>query len=253
MNEARPLTINDRRGSEVASGSEGGLLRKALDVDSPVSTEFHRLYSRLVRLESQQKLSVLLVTSARREEGKTTTSALLGYTAAAHSDKRVVVVDCDLRRPRLHELFGLSQRVGVADALASLLPVSSVMKNTSLSNLKVITSGRGIGLPTGLFESSVFKETVAELRANFDLVIIDSAPVLPVSDAFLISGHCDGVLLVVMAGKTPIEVVARAGDLLNEGGGKILGAVINNAEEVLPYYYDYEYYGYEDEKGSDRG
>ena len=247
------MANNERKIREGNSGALGGLLLKALDTDSPLSTEFHRLYSRLVRLETQQKLSVLLVTSARREEGKTTTCALLAYTAAAHSDKRVIVVDCDLRKPRLHELFGVSQRVGMADVLASLLPVNSVMKNTALPNLKVITSGRGIGMPAALFESTVFKETMAELRANFDLVIIDTAPVLPVSDAFLISGHCDGILLVVMAGKTPIGVVSRAGDLLNEGGGKILGAVVNNAEEVLPYYYDYEYYGYEDEKSSAKG
>jgi capsular exopolysaccharide synthesis family protein len=253
MKEEELLKNSEKRFPESNSVGPTGFLLKALEGDTPLATEFHRLYSRLVRMEAQQKLSVLLVTSARREEGKTTTSALLAYTAAAHSDKRVVVVDCDLRKPRLHELFGLSQRVGMVDALASLLPVNSVMKNTELPNLKVITSGRGIGMPTALFESSVFKETIGELRTNFDLVIIDSAPVLPVSDAFLISGHCDGILLVVMAGRTPIDVVSRAGDLLNEGGGKILGAVVNNAEEVLPYYYDYEYYGYEDEKSSAKG
>lgn len=111
-----------------------------------------------------------------------------------------------------------------------------------------MTSGRGVGVPTALFESSVFKDIVGELRANFDFVILDTAPTLPVSDAFVISAHADGVLLVVMAGKTPIDVVARAGSLLQEGGARVLGAVINNADEVLPYYYDYHYYGYEDDK-----
>ncbi|MCX5799845.1 MAG: CpsD/CapB family tyrosine-protein kinase [Candidatus Eisenbacteria bacterium] len=218
--------------------------------DSPVGTEFHRLSTRLSRMDAQRKLSVILITSARRGEGKTTTSACLAQVAATHSKKKVVVVDCDLRKPRLHNLFGVSQRVGLADALTSLLPLSSVVKNTELSNLKLVTSGRGIGVPTALFESSVFKDIIGELRANFDLVILDTAPVLPVSDAFLISGHCDGVLLVVMAGRTPVEVVARAGSLLSEGGANVLGAVINNADEVLPYYYDYHYYGYGDEKGT---
>jgi len=240
------------------SGEQGGLAPIAGTVarlplndagaDSPVATEFHRLYGRLAKMDTQRKLSVVLVTSARRGEGKTTTSACLAQVAAMHSKKKVVVVDCDLRKPRLHSLFGVSQRVGLADALTSLLPLSSVVKNTELSNLRLVTSGRGIGVPTTLFESSVFKDIVGELRANFDFVILDTAPVLPVSDAFVISGHCDGVLLVVMAGRTPMEVIARAGSLLHEGGANVLGAVINNADEVLPYYYDYHYYGYRDEK-----
>jgi len=224
----------------------------AVGVDSPVATEFHRLYTRLAKLEVQRKPSVILVTSARRGEGKTTTSACLAQVAAAHSKKKVAVVDCDLRKPRLHRLFGLSQRVGLADALTNLLPLSSVLKNTELPNLKLVTSGRGIGVPTALFESSVFKDILGELRANFDLVIVDTAPVLPVSDAFLIAGHCDGVILVILAGRTPVEVVGRASNLLSEGGANVLGAVINNADEVLPYYYDYGYYGYKDEKESRR-
>ncbi|MFH0778250.1 MAG: CpsD/CapB family tyrosine-protein kinase [Candidatus Eisenbacteria bacterium] len=223
------------------------------DGDSPVSTEFQRLHARLSKLNAGRKTSSLLVTSARRGEGKTTTSAFLAYTAALHSDRRVVVVDCDLRKPRLHELFGIGQRLGLVDALANLLPLKSVIKDTELDNLKVITSGRSIGVPSALFESYVFREMLGELRANFDLVILDSAPILPVSDAFLISEHCDGILLVVMAGKTPVEVLARARDLLGENGSKILGAVINNAEEVLPYYYDYDYYGYKGEKGAAKG
>jgi capsular exopolysaccharide synthesis family protein len=236
-------------------GSIGKLPMSELDGDSPVATEFHRLYSKLTRLDGQKKLSVVLVTSARRGEGKTTTSAFLAQSAAVHSDKKVIVVDCDLRRPRLHEVFGVNQRTGMSDVLGTLVPLGSVIKSTELDNLKLITSGRMIGVPTALFESSTFKATVAELRANFDLVIIDSAPVLPVADAFFISSCCDGVLLVVMAGRTPIEVVARAGELLSEGGANLLGAVINNVEQVLPYYYDYHYYGYkegEDEKGDKR-
>jgi capsular exopolysaccharide synthesis family protein len=247
----RELLNNDELGRIApVAGTIGRLPLNDMGEDSPVATEFHRLYARLAKMDAKRKLSVVLVTSARRGEGKTTTSACLAQAAAMHSKKRVAVVDCDLRKPRLHQLFGVSPRVGLADALTSLLPLSSVMKATTLSNLRLVTSGRGIGVPTGLFESSVFKDVIGELRANFDLVIIDTAPVLPVPDAFLISGHCDGVLLVVMAGRTPLEVVARAGALMNEGGSNVLGAVINNADQVLPYYYDYDYYGYKDERGT---
>jgi len=243
----------ERLGLRPGTRSVGRLPMSQMDGDSPVATEFHRLYSKLTKLRTQQKLSVVLVTSARRGEGKTTTSAFLAQSAAAHSDKKVIVVDCDLRRPRLHEVFGVSQRVGMSDVLGTLVPLNSVIKSTELPNLKLITSGRVIGVPTALFESSTFKATVAELRANFDLVIIDSAPVLPVADAFFISSNCDGVLLVVMAGKTPVEVVARAGELLSEGGANLLGAVINNVEEVLPYYYDYHYYGYKEGEDGKEG
>lgn len=98
--------------------------------DSPVATEFHRLYTRLAKMGAQRKLSVVLITSARRGEGKTTTSACLAQVAAMHSKKKIAVVDCDLRKPRLHQMFGVSQRVGLADALTNLVPLSSVVKNT---------------------------------------------------------------------------------------------------------------------------
>jgi capsular exopolysaccharide synthesis family protein len=242
------LTTSEEGRLAPVAGTIGRPPLNDLGDDSPVATEFYRLYARLAKMDAHRRVSVILVTSARRGEGKTTTCACLAQAAAVHSKKKVVVVDCDLRKPRLHQLFGVSQRVGIADALTSLLPLSSVVKSTELSNLRLVTSGRVIGVPTGLFESSVFKDIMGELRANFDLVIVDTPPVLPVPDAFLISGHCDGTILVVMAGRTPLEVVARAGGLMNEGGAKLLGAVINNVDEVLPYYYDYNYYGYKDEK-----
>jgi len=253
MSTQEERSITEPVAVKPAAAKVGRLPLSSFDGDSPVATEFHRLYSRLVRLETQQRLGVVLVTSARRGEGKTTTSAFLAQTAALHSGKKVAIVDCDLRKPRLHEVFGVSQRMGMSDVLANLLPLSSVMKSTQLPNLKLITSGRGVGVPTALFEASVFKSTIGELRANFDFVVIDTAPVLPVADAFFISGSCDGVLLVVQAGRTPVEVMARAGELLNEGGANLIGAIINNVEEVLPYYYDYEYYGYRDGEGNKKG
>jgi capsular exopolysaccharide synthesis family protein len=157
------------------------------------------------------------------------------------------MVDCDLRKPRIHELYGLPQAKGMTDFMRGILPLNAVVKETPQPNLKAITSGRVISGPSKLFETDVIRRTFAKLIEEFDLVVIDSPPLLPVSDPLLLAPEMDGVLLVVMAGKTPRQVVRRARSLLSTVEANVLGAVVNNAAEALPYHYDYKYYGYDEE------
>lgn len=227
--------------------------------ESPAGTEFRRLHVRLLREAEETPLRTLQITSARRGEGKSTTSAHLALTIARHTQAPVLLVDCDLRKPRIHELYGLPQAKGMTDFMRGILPESAVIKSTPQPNLKVITSGRVISGPSKLFESDVVQRTFAKLREGFELVVVDSPPVLPVTDPLVLAPEMDGVLLVVMAGKTPRQVVRRARSLLQTVEANVLGAVVNNAAEALPYYYDYKYYGYDEEVprmhagGSSRG
>jgi capsular exopolysaccharide synthesis family protein len=215
--------------------------------ESPAGTEFRRIHVRLQREAAGHPPKTIQVTSARRGEGKSTVSAHLALTVARHMQGRVLLVDCDLRKPRVHELYGLPQARGMTDFMRGILPLKAVIKDTPQANLKAITSGRVISGPSKLFLTDVIQQSFARIEAEFDVVIVDSPPLLPVSDPLLLAPEMDGVLLTVLAGKTPRQVVRRARDLLATVEANVLGVIVNNAAEALPYYYDYKYYGYAEE------
>jgi len=220
---------------------------ESFDDESPAGTEFRRLHVRLMREAEHQRLHAIQFTSSRRGEGKSTTSSHLALTIARHMNGRVLYVDCDLRKPRVHEIYGLPQAKGMTDFMRGVLPLSAVVKDTQQPNLKVITSGRVISGPSKLFEPDVIDRAFKEIREECDVVIVDSPPLLPVTDPLLLAPKMDGVVLVVMAGRTPKQVVRRSRELLADADANLLGAVVNNAAEALPYYYDYKYYGYDEE------
>ncbi len=219
-------------------------LLDAYDVESPVATEFRRLYSRLRKADGQGPVKSVLVTSALRGEGKSTTSAYLAITMARHRKTRTLLVDGDLRKPKLHDFFQLGGRPGLSDVLAGSISLKECFKDTSVEQLKVLTAGNATLSPSEFFESERMKGIFEEMNFYFDAIVVDAAPVIAVSDPVILGSEIDRVILVVMAGKTPREVVRRAKDILTDSGVNVLGVVLNNVDEVLPYYYDYGYYGY---------
>ena len=110
----------------------------------------------------------------------------------------------------------------------------------------MIPSGSREEHPGGLFEKQHLSDTIEHLRKRFEIIIFDAPPVLPVADTTILAGEMDGVLMVIMGGLTPREVVQRARDILEDSNARILGVVLNNASRVLPYYYEYSYYGEEE-------
>jgi len=217
---------------------------KQYEIESPVATEFRRLYSRLRRTGEAGSLKSVLVTSSVRGEGKSTTAAYLAITVARYRNTRTLLVDGDLRKPKLHELFELSNRPGLSEVLAGVASLKSCFRSTSLDSLKVLTAGSASLFPSESFDSDRMKGVFEEMRFYFDVIIVDGAPVVAVSDPIILGSEVDGVLFVIMAGKTPREVVKRAKDILVDSNVNVVGAVLNNVDEVLPYYYDYRYYGY---------
>ncbi len=214
------------------------------DEESPGPTEFRRLYSRIRGLSSQGEMKNFLITSPSVGEGKSTLAAFLSIAISKYRETKTLLVDCDLRRPIQHSLFGLEREGGIAEVLTKGVPLKTCFKSTPLPNLKVLTSGILDGSPVELFNSNLIKEIFSELKFYFQTIVVDCAPVIPVSDPLILSSEMDGVLLVIEAGKTQREVAKRAVDLLREGGVNLIGVVLNNAKKVLPYYYDYKYYGY---------
>ncbi len=214
------------------------------DGESPVATELRRLYHNAKKSDEGRHYKSFLVTSSNRGEGKSTISSWLSMTIAQFPTKKVLHVDTDLRRPRAHSIFGLNNAVGLKDCLAEHIDPMDVVKKTPLPNLQVITAGERIAQPGKLFESEHLKEVLNKLEFYYDIVIVDSAPVLAVSDTLFLCSEIEAVMLVVLAGVTPREVVQRAKNVLDDSRANLIGAVVNNATQVLPYYYDYKYYGY---------
>lgn len=218
------------------------------DQESPMATEMRRLYSNIRHGHGKPDLRSFLVTSAHRGEGKSTIASHLALTVARFKGKKSLIVDADLRRPRLHQVFGVPKEPGLLECLEGKMDPLAVVKDTAVANLKVIPAGAKIASPAHLFEGSILSEIFKKIRFYYDIVIVDSAPVIPVSDPMLISSEVDGVILVILAGKTPRNVATRARDILLDANANVLGAVVNNLSEVLPYYYDYKYYGYREKE-----
>jgi capsular exopolysaccharide synthesis family protein len=215
----------------------------AYQSESPVVTEMRRLYHNARTPINGVSPKSFLITSTNRGEGKSTIAANLAVTIGQFPKKKVLLIDADLRRPRVHDLFGIECEPGLRECLESAIDPMEVVKETELPNLQAITAGAPSGSPGKLFESETLSEMMKKVSFYYDVVLIDSAPVLAVSDTLFLVSEIDRVLLVILAGVTPREVVTRACNILEDSNATVGGVILNNATSVLPYYYDYKYYG----------
>jgi capsular exopolysaccharide synthesis family protein len=214
------------------------------DKESSMATEFRRIYSSLRSSADKKKLQSVLITSAALGEGKSITCSFLAMTAASVSRSKVALIDLDLRRPKIHDYFGIGTCPGIGEVLIGKSNIKNVSRKTSIQDLTIITAGNVTGSPSDIFDQADIPGLLQELIFYFDFIIIDSPPIIPVSDPLLLADQTDGVLLVVKSGSTQREVVNRAINLLSNSGINPLGIVLNDYEEVLPYYYKDHYYGY---------
>ena len=186
-----------------------------------------------------------MVTSPMPQEGK---SILVGTLAliAAHANLRTLVLDADLRRPAQHHLFPTPPVPGLSDYLLNDVEFDQAIHNTAQENLKLIPCGSRISAPGGLLYSKTpdIKALLDQCHANFEVVLVDVPPVVPVNDAELIGSLIDGVALVVKAGKTYQEIIERALGLLQRANCNVLGMVLNNVTRALPYHYEHQYHQY---------
>lgn len=212
----------------------------------PFATEFRRLLLRLKKSNNKPELKSLLITSAMLSEGKSTICSFLAVTAARQKGTKVLLIDADLRRPSVHKYFAISRDNGLSDILVDNHNPVDMIKNTEMENLHVLTAGKRIPSPADVFDAVAIGKIVDEMKFYYDIILVDCAPVLPVSDPMLLAPMLDGIALVVKAGDTQREIVERAVEILNSSNNKIMGVVLNNMNNSLPYYYDYNYYYYEE-------
>ncbi len=212
-----------------------------LGTRSPVTESYRVLRTNLQFLVLDRPLKSMVVTSAAPGEGKTLTTANLAIVIAQGGD-RVVVVDADLRRPALHRAFGLPNRPGLTNVLVGGAALDSALQETNIGGLQVLTSGPIPPNPAELLASRAMRDLLAELGERFDMVVVDSPPALPVTDALVLSRSVDGVLMVVTAASTPYQVVQRACDALKKVQARLLGVVLTQVRFGGPLDYYYYYY-----------
>ncbi len=194
----------------------------------------------------ERPMGIVQVTSANAQEGKTTTIANLAV-ALASAGERVVVVCCDLRRPRIHDFFGVTNEIGFTSVLLGKVPLSGALQEApNQPRVYVLASGPLPPNPSELLSSRRTVEVLTSLRAEADFVLLDAPPVLPVTDALVLSGRVDATLLVCVAGATARKEVARAAELLRQVDAPLVGAVLNGVSERGAYGDSNQYYRYEE-------
>jgi len=218
--------------------SKAGKLVLNADLEPNSVEQYRRLAARLHLDQAQRGTKLVMVTSALVGEGKTLTSTNLALTLSESYRKRVLLVDADLRRPGIHDMFGIPNFTGLSDAIRSADERKvSVIHLTD--HLSVLTAGRPDSDPMGVLSSERMQRVLADAAAAFDWVIIDTPPVALLSDAHLLASLVDTVVLVVRAGVTPFDAIQTA--TVAVGRDRIMGVVLNAAQTASRN--TYRYYG----------
>ncbi|WP_287022031.1 CpsD/CapB family tyrosine-protein kinase [Cohnella sp.] len=209
---------------------------------SPISEAYRSLRTNVDFSSVDQKMQVIMVTSAGPGEGKSTTIGNLAVTYA-QSERKVLLIDADMRKPTEHHTFEVSNRRGLSSILSQQCTLDEAIQPTKIPGLSVITSGPIPPNPAEMVASQRMSNLIDELRGRFDVILIDSPPTLAVTDAQLLSRRCDGVILVLDQGKVKREIALKAKEGLVKVGAKLLGVVLNNVKRKKSEGYYYYYYG----------
>ena len=214
---------------------------------SPVAECLRGVRTNLLFLGTERPLQKLLVTSSGPQEGKTTAVIDLGITFA-QSGQRTLIVDTDMRKPRLHRAFGLSSDVGLTSLLLDEKRLGEALRATQVPDLTVLPCGPIPPNPAELLHTERFRKLVVELSRRYDRILFDSPPVAAVTDAMILAGEVDGVILLVKASHTSKDAVVRARRALTDVQARIVGAVLNavdlKAQGAGYYYADYAQYSH---------
>lgn len=225
-----------------------------LSPKSPVAEAYRVLRTGIQFAKLDRKIKSVVVASSAPKEGKSTTSSNLAITMAK-ADLKTVLLDTDLRRPVLHRVFGVKREPGLTDYLFGRAEIDEIFKQTEVENLYLVPCGIVPPNPSELLGSEKMKEFIEYLKSNYDMVIFDTPPLVAVTDALILANQVDGVLLVASAGKTEIDVIDKAREMIHRVGGNIIGVLLNNFDASATYgtyYRYYRYYRYYDYYGADR-
>ncbi|CAM3386169.1 CpsD/CapB family tyrosine-protein kinase [Paenibacillus lupini] len=208
---------------------------------SPVSETYRTLRTNIEFASVDEALQVIMVSSAGPGEGKSTTIANLAV-AFSQSDRKVLLIDADMRKPTAHKSFQISNRFGLSSVISQQCTLQEALQSSDIPNLDIMTSGPIPPNPAEMLASKRMTALLDELKGIYDIVLIDTPPLLAVTDAQIASAKSDGVVLVVDQGRVKRQFAQRAIQNLQNVNARILGVVLNNVkrrsnEEAYYYYY----------------
>lgn len=225
----------------------------AYNADSAPAESFRTLRTRLQfsKLEPEP-IKTILVTSSIPREGKTIISANL--SASFSLSNKVLLLDCDFRKPRLHNLFNQKRYPGLCDYLFGTVSLDEIVRETQFENLSLVTCGTIPTNPAELIASKHMQNFLNSIKSKFDYIIIDSPPLATVTDAELLSSYSDGTVVVSLANKTRLDLLVNTIESLNKINDTFIGVILNNFDYQAAYgsYYKYYYYYYGSEKGKEQ-
>jgi protein-tyrosine kinase len=241
---AQPVTTRYAVPEAAGTPLQSPMLVTATDPHSPVAEEYRKLKSMIVSLTRQETFrNTLMVTSSLAGEGKSVTSLNLAISLAQEFDHTVLLVDADLRKPSLHQYFGLDPKIGLADCLRDGVDPGDVLIKTGIGKLTLLPAGKPVRNPVELMSSQRMSELLQEMKHRYPdrYIIIDTPPVLLFAETLALSYLVDGVIFLVKEGLASVQNITDA--LANLKGTPILGMVYNNvSQESLDSRY-YYYYG----------
>lgn len=212
------------------------------DPRSPASESYRTLRTNIEFSSLDKKLNSVVITSSGPGEGKSTTISNLAL-AVANAGKKVLLVDCDLRKPSLHRKFGVSNQKGLSNILIDQVKFEDAVINYS-HKFDLITSGTIPPNPSEMLSSKKMKSFIKEMEEKYDVLFLDAPPILAVTDAAVLSTMVSGTILVICSGDTEIEASKKAVELLKNVKANILGVVLNKFEKLTSNSYRYKYYYY---------
>lgn len=224
----------------------------AYNSDSVPAEAFRTLRTRLQfsKLEPEP-IKTILITSSIPREGKTIISSNLAASFALSS--KVLLLDCDFRKPRMHNIFNMKRYPGLCDYLFGTVPIEEAVRETSFSNLHIMTCGTIPTNPAELIASKHMQTFLNMIKPKYDYILIDSPPLATVTDAELLSSYVDGTVVVCLASKTRLDLLVNTIDTLNKINDTFIGVILNNFDYQATYgsYYKYYYYYYGSEKSKE--
>lgn len=209
---------------------------------SPEAETYRTIRASLLVTTENVDAKLLMVTSPEPSDGKTTLISNLAV-ALAQSGKHVLLIDCDLRRPSIHQIFRVPQGIGLTEAILGQTSLSEVIRPTVVDRLSIITTGRPPSNPAETLSLPSLHGILATAREQYDFVLVDAPPLLAVSDPCVVARQTDGVLLVARLNKNPRSALIRVRQLLSDQGIPVIGAVINGVPQKGGHEYGYTYYG----------
>ncbi|MBI3617955.1 MAG: CpsD/CapB family tyrosine-protein kinase [Candidatus Omnitrophica bacterium] len=207
------------------------------DPKALITEQYKILRTNILSTNAKRPLKTLVITSSLHSEGKTVTALNLAMVIAQSTQKpKVLVVDADMRRGRVAKYLGVDQQAGLTEILTDKADPSEALFHIDMENLAFIAAGSVAENPAELLGSDKMRQFLADMKTQFDFILIDTPPIIAVTDPGIVGALVDGILMTIQAGRTQRGVIRRATELLEQSQSKIIGHVLTNIEYHLPEY-----------------